>query len=96
MEDYMIDIFVEMLNKTFPHSTYDSMRGSRYTRITRVPNKEESPVAYCFIENATGDAYYAASWRAPAPGEARGNISTAEGLEDVLHRSEESVALPQR
>ena len=50
-------------------------RGPRYTRIVRFD--QSSRGAYGFIDNATGDLFMAASWKAPAK-HRRGNV--AKGL----------------
>lgn len=96
MEDYMIDIFVEELRAQFPDIKFENMPGRKFCRITKHAEWDDRPVAYCFIEKATGDAYYAASWAAPAPGEPRANISTPEGMVTALFMCTPTRAFARR
>ena len=96
MEDYIIDIFIEELNSQFPDITFEKMNGRRFYRITKQAEWEERPNVYCFIEKETGDAFYAASWAAPAPGEPRGNITTAEGMVAALNSCTRQRAFARR
>jgi hypothetical protein len=57
--------------------------GRKVTRIIMVIDNGGSRSVHCFIDNATGDVYKAAGWKAPAKG-ARGNIVT--GLDDIADR----------
>jgi hypothetical protein len=56
--------------------------GKKYTRIVMTVNGRSNSV-HCFIDNANGDLYKAAGWKAPAK-HVRGNIVT--GLDDIMAR----------
>lgn len=96
MEDFMIDIFVEELNSQFPEQTFTYMSGSKFYRVVRQAPQSTDPSVYCFIEKANGDAYYAASWAAPAPGGPRGNIATPEDMVTALDQCKETTAFAKR
>jgi hypothetical protein len=66
---------------------YIDTPGRKVTRIVQCTQEKDgtlrSKSVHCFIDNATGDVYKAAGWKAPAKG-ARGNIVT--GLDDIADR----------
>ncbi len=58
-------------------------KGSKYSKVI---TKGTSESVFCFIDNATGDIFKAASWAAPAK-HARGNIMSHNNGEEALSYS---------
>ena len=82
-----IDAFLAMANAGKHPDGYSfeaDAPGLKNTRIVMVTNPDGSGRSvHCFIDNATGDVYKAAGWKAPAKG-IRGNIVT--GFDAVAAR----------
>lgn len=84
--ELLMDIFIEELSKNFPSEEYAYQNGSKFYRVVNGND------VYAFVEKETGDCYYPASWKAPAPGGPRANISTPEGLVDALDQCCPNIA----
>jgi len=53
--------------------TFSTDIGPKYIRIVKSDGSSRS--VYCFVERATGDIWYPASWKGPAKNFTRGNVN---------------------
>ena len=74
-----IEAATPVVTAEFPSAVLSAEPGKRFTRIVVTKYGDQRSV-FCFVENATGDIYKAASWKIPAK-HVRGNI--ANGANDV-------------
>lgn len=85
MNETILKLFVEELNKKFPKQFdwsdhFEYTVGKRFYKIVRSNPNGKSRSCYAFVDKENGDLYKAASWNAPA-NYVRGNITNPSGLE---------------